>query len=140
MLNAITQLNYLAVLVVAVVGFAVGWLWYSPALFAKSWMTEMKLTEEMIKAANPKMCRLFTTSFIYTLISTFAIAALIKAHGSPGPVNGALFGAFVGTLVSGARLMNSGLWEHRSCRLQCINVGHEIALFTLQGAIFGVWR
>jgi hypothetical protein len=30
--------------------------------------------------------------------------------------------------------------ENRSDRLLTITLGHEIVLFTLQGAIFGVWR
>ena len=39
------QINYLAVLVATIVGFAVGGLWYSPLCCGKAWMTEMKLTE-----------------------------------------------------------------------------------------------
>ena len=32
------HVNYLAVLVAAVVVFILGWLWYSPLLFYKPWM------------------------------------------------------------------------------------------------------
>ena len=42
------HLNYIAVLVTAVVGFMLGGLWYS-ALFGKMWRTEMKITEEQRK-------------------------------------------------------------------------------------------
>ncbi|HEX2712884.1 MAG TPA: DUF1761 family protein, partial [Candidatus Acidoferrales bacterium] len=31
-------MNYLAVVVAAVAVFVLGWLWYSPLLFYKSWM------------------------------------------------------------------------------------------------------
>lgn len=141
MISALAHLNYLAVFVVALAGFLLGWLWYSPVLFAKPWMAEMKFTEETMKAAAAKgMARLFAAGFAYTLISALALAALIKAHGSENALKGALFGAFVGALVVGARLLNAGLWESRSLKLQAITVGHEVALFTLQGAILGVWR
>ena len=38
------------------------------------------------------------------------------------------------------RMLNGSMWEQRSLRLQAINVGHELALFALQGAILGVWH
>jgi hypothetical protein len=140
MIDSIPSLNYLAVLVVAVAGFLVGWAWYSPLLFAKPWMAEMKLTPESIAAAKPDMARLFGTSFAMTLLSTFALAVLVQTSGAIGIGDGAALGALVGTLVVGPRFCNGGLWEDRSTRLQAINVGHEIALFTLQGAILGAWR
>ena len=54
MYNALMVLNYVAVIVTAVIGFLFGWLWYSPLLFAKPWMREMNLTEESMKAAAAK--------------------------------------------------------------------------------------
>jgi hypothetical protein len=72
MLNAITHLNYLAVLGTALVGFMLGWLWYSPLLFAKAWMAEMKITEATMKAAAEKgMAKYLGKSFLFTLMSTF---------------------------------------------------------------------
>jgi hypothetical protein len=37
-------------------------------------------------------------------------------------------------------MLNGAVWEGRSSRLMAICVGHEVALYTLQGAVFGVWR
>lgn len=134
------SLNYVAVLVVTVVGFTLGWLWYSPVLFVKPWMAEMKFTQESMEASKPQMPLLFGKSLLFTFLSTFALAALIKAHGSENWMKGAEFGLFIGAVVVGTRLLNGGLWEQRSLKLQAINVGHEVALFTLQGAILGFWR
>lgn len=41
MIHTLMSLNYVAVVVVAIIGFLLGWLWYSPLLFAKPWMAEM---------------------------------------------------------------------------------------------------
>jgi hypothetical protein len=140
MMHAIQSLNYLAVLVTAAVGFLLGWLWYS-LLFGKAWMADMKITEETMKAAAEKgMAKLFAAGFAYTLLGTFGLAALIQAHGSENWLKGAMFGLFVGGFVVGTRMLNGSLWEQRSLKLQAINLGHELALFTLQGAILGVWR
>jgi hypothetical protein len=140
MYNALSQLNYLAVLVTAVAGFLFGWLWYSPVLFAKPWMTEMKFTEESMKASMTKgMAGFFIKGFIYTLVSTFALAVLVASREPANVVKGAGIGAFVGLLLVGVRMLNGSMWEQRSNKLMAINVGHEVVVFTLEGAILGAW-
>ncbi len=141
MMHSIQSLNYVAVLAVTVAGFLLGWLWYSPVLFVKPWMAEMKFTEEHMKEAMKQgMAKHFIKGFLFTLLGTLGLAVLINAHGSVGWLPGAELGGFVGLVVVGARMLNSSVWENRSFRLLTINVGHEVALFTLQGAILGVWR
>jgi len=128
------------VVVVAIAGFFLGWLWYSPVLFAKSWMAEMKISPESIKEGNYNMPKLFGTALILTLMSTFALAWLITALHSESAFKGEELGAMVGLLLVGTRLTNGGLWEQRSCRLLAITIGHEVVLFTMQGAILAAWR
>lgn len=141
MMHALMTLNYVAVLVVAAIGFLLGWLWYSPALFAKPWMAEMKLTEEKMKECmKGGMAKYCVQGFVYTLVSTFGLAVLIQAHGSENWLKGAEFGAFVGLVVIGGQMLNCGVWEQRSGKLQAINLGHIVVLFAVQGAILGVWR
>ncbi len=140
MLNALTHLNYVAVLVTALAGFSVGWLWFSPVLFAKAWMTEMKLTPERLKEGHYNMGKIFGTSFVVTLLSTLGLAVLIAATGAAGALRGAELGVWVGALIVGTRMINGGLWELRSLRLNAICVGHEVVMFAVQGAILGVWR
>jgi hypothetical protein len=141
MTNAFMFLNYVAVLVVAVIGFLFGWLWYSPLMFARPWIAEMKMTDEMMKASMGKgMGFRLIKGFIFTLVSTLGLALLIMAHGTENAPKGAVFGLIVGGAIVGARMLNSAVWENRSFKLQAITVGHELILFALQGAIFGVWR
>jgi hypothetical protein len=141
MTRAIFTLNPIEVLTVAVIGFLLGWLWHSPLLFAKPWMAEMKIGEEQMKAIAAKgMARYFILGFLFTLISTFGLAAFMNAHRPTWWGGGALVGGFFGLCVVGARLINCGVWEQRSWRLMAINVGHEVALFTVQGTILAVWR
>ena len=46
-----SQINFLAVIVSALSSFLIGGLWYSPALFGKSWMKEAGLSEKETKSA-----------------------------------------------------------------------------------------
>jgi len=141
MLQVLSGLNYPLVAAVALAGFFFGWLWYSPWLFAKPWMAEMKIDEATVRGLGQgEVAKRFVRGFLYTALSSFGLAALLAAHGSAGWVKGAQFGVFVGVTIAGARLLNAGLWEGRSGKLQAITLGHEVALFALQGALLGAWR
>ena len=65
------DVNLLAVLVCGVAAMAVGFLWYSPLLFAKPWVKEMGYdmndkakTDEMRKTAGPA----YSASFVGSLL------------------------------------------------------------------------
>jgi len=65
-------INYLAVLVAALIPMAVGALWYSPALFAKKWMALVGKTEEEMKNVNPM--KAYGISFLTSLIMAYVLA------------------------------------------------------------------
>ena len=55
----ISEINYLAVIVAAIVGFSIGSLWYGP-LFGKTWNREVGFREEK----HPASTLLFTFVFV----------------------------------------------------------------------------
>ena len=142
MRDVIAQLNYLHVLVVTVAGFIVGCLWSHGPLFGRQWLTEMRLTPESMEAAIRKqgMAGFLLKGLGFALLSTFGLAALLAAYGSPDWKHGAALGAFIGLFGPGMRLSNHALWENHSFKLQAINLGHEVAVYALQGAILGAWH
>lgn len=141
MMHAIAHLNYLAVIVSSIAGFMIGWVWYSPVMFSKPWMAEMKFDEATMKAAAAKgMGKTLGTAFVFTAVMTWALAVLIAAHGSAGWLAGAKFGGFVGVCLLGATAAVNYQFEQRSWKLWAINVGHEVAVCVVAGAILGVWR
>lgn len=139
MLHVIQTLNCLHVFVVAVAGFFLGWLWYT-GMFGRAYKEEMKITPQAMEDCKGKMGKMMAVAFLFTLLSTFGLAVLVEAHRSAGALKGAELGAFVGAVVVGGRMLNSAVWEGRSARLLRINIGHEIVLFALQGALLGLWR
>jgi hypothetical protein len=139
MINAIKSLNPLAVIVVSIIAFVFGGLWFSPLLFAKAWMAEVKITPESAKAAGWGKSRM-AAAFLLTVVSTFALAVLLAAHGTCSPLKGARLGLFVGAALVGARKATTDLFEMRSLRYFLIVSGHDVAQFTLTGAILAVWR
>jgi hypothetical protein len=143
MRNAIIHLNYIHVLVVTVAGFIFGCLWLHGPLFGKQWLAEMKITKEAMEAMMKERgvgMKYLLKGLGFTLLSTFGLAVLIAVHGSANWKHGAAFGAFVGLFGPGVRLLDFAMWDHKSVKLQAINLGHEVAIYALQGAILGAWH
>jgi hypothetical protein len=138
MLSAFHELNYFpAVLAATVAGFLFGAVWYS-LLFGKAWQAEINLPPGP-PGEKPGMARALLKGFFCTFVSTVALCWLIALAGTTGSRHGAALGAGVGLLLVGARFANNAVWERRSCKLIAINVGHEVLLFALQGAILARW-
>jgi hypothetical protein len=140
MISAFQSLHPLKVLVVALLGFCLGGLWYSPLLFVKAWLKEMKLTPEMIKARGEGSRLVMPAAILFTIVSTFALAAIVAAHNPPGALKGAELGALVGVGIIAARSAVNGLFEGRTLRHYLISAGHDVVLCVIQGAILAVWR
>jgi energy-converting hydrogenase Eha subunit H len=140
MIHALTHLNPVAILAVSVLGFLIGGLWYSPLLFVRAWMAEMKITPETMKSQSKGMFRTMGSALLLTLVSTATLATLLSAHGVAGPVKGAGFGLFVGAGLVAAREGTNALFELRTLRHFAIVAGHDVALLVVQGAILAVWR
>src|SRR5215475_8494145 len=90
--------NLLAVLVSAIASMVVGFLWYSPALFANSWMKLMgydpgdkEKIAEMQKSAGPS----YFMSLIASILAAFVLGKLIGLSGFSNAVEGLKIGLVV---------------------------------------------
>ena len=138
MIRALLSLNILHVVVVSMAGFALGSVWYSPFLFAKAWLREMRIDPADARAAGGGLT-LLVSAFVLTLVSTAGLAALISVAGPRTAGAGARFGLLVGLLLVAARQGVNGVFERRSLRHFLITAGHDVALCALQGALLGAW-
>ena len=126
--------NWLAVVVAALVAFPLGMLWYGP-LFRKPWMAATGVTLEQGRAANP--FRLYGTVLLLNLIACTSLAMFIGAGDWR-------FGLFAG-FMTGATFVAVGLgvtylFEFRRLRLWLINAGYMTLFFSVAGAILGAWH
>ena len=132
----LSKLNLLAIALAAASTFLLGGLWYSPILFARSWMREAGLTEEQTRQAP--LARVFGFSALASLVMAFNLAAFIGPKASLG------FGLFAGAAAGiGWVAMSLGviyLFEQRSLKLWLINSGYQVLSYTLMGGLLGVWK
>lgn len=139
--------NYLAVLIAAIVIFVLGGLWYSPMLFAKRWIALQGRTEEQMRAdaAAANMPLLYISAFICSLIIAYMMAHFLGHMTGTGMIEpnaglGALFGfgAWLGFAAptSYATAIFSGTPKQK----WLIDSAYNLVSFVLAGAILGAWR
>jgi hypothetical protein len=128
--------NWPAVIVAALSGFAVGGIWYAPPLFGNAWMADSKLTAEEIQKGNK--AKIFGFTALFSLIMA-ANLAMFLAEAKTDVTWGATAGFLAGIWTFGAIAIHS-LFELRSWRYIFINGGYSIVSLTLMGAIIGLWR
>jgi hypothetical protein len=132
---AFLDINWLSVIISALVAFAIGGLWYSPVLFGKVWQTELKLSDERIKSSN--MPLIFGSTFILNIIGAMVLDMFIGKSGTLST------GIIAGLLVSIAWVSTSlginYLFSRKSLKLFLIDAGYFVTFFTVMGAILGAW-
>jgi MFS family permease len=128
-------INWFAIITAALVGFAVGALWYGP-LFGKIWMAEVGLTEEDAQKAN--MVKIFGIAFVLQFIMAYCLAMFFGNDITL--ITGALYGFLTGFAWVAFAITVNAMFEQKSWKYILINGGYWTIVFTLMGLIIGVWR
>jgi uncharacterized protein DUF1761 len=131
------HINWLAVLAAAVSTFALGGLWYSPALFGRAWMSVNKLDSAELAKSN--MAKIFGLAFVFALVMAANLAAFLAE-----PKTTATWGATAGFLAGFGwvtlGIATIALFERRSTKYVLINGGYMTVAFVVMGLILGAWR
>ena len=131
---AFKHLNWLAIVVAALVPFAVGGLWYGP-LFQKPWMALTGITKET--PGQNSMPLVMGMSFVLNLVIATSLALFIGG----GTWQFGLFAGFMaGFTFVGMAFGIVYLFESRPLKLWFINAGYQTVVFTAMGAILGAWH
>lgn len=136
------EVNYIVIGVCAVIGMALGALWYGP-LFGKKWMDiigvnseDMAARKEMQKNAMP----LYVTQLALTLFQVYVLAHYIKGWTELDGVVNALWiwAAFVMPTVAACAMWTTETGKIKWARF-LIQAGYFLVLFVIFGYILGNW-
>jgi hypothetical protein len=132
------RVNWLAVVVAAVVYFVVGALWYS-MLFGNAWMIGIGKTQAQIMAERPNPLMAFVITFICNLILSSVLAQVIVATGKATAMHGmrVAFIAWAGFIAT--TLMMNYQFEVRTFTLWAINAGYCLLGMLIICGILGSW-
>ncbi|MDP2036381.1 MAG: DUF1761 domain-containing protein [Ignavibacteria bacterium] len=133
--SAQMHINYLAVVVVTIIAFILGGLWYGP-LFGKAWMKETGITEEDAKKSN--IIKVFGLSIFLNIVIALNLSVFLGAKAD------LQFGLFAG-LATGLGWVSASigimyLFSQKSLKLFLIDAGYQTVIYAMMGAILGAWK
>lgn len=67
------EVNYITILIAAVVSMVVGFVYYSPFVLGKPWMKYMGYKKEDMKPEGSTMIRVYGTSYILAIVTAYVL-------------------------------------------------------------------
>ena len=137
-----TGVNFWGVLVASAATMIIGLLWYSPLLFAGSWMRLMGYDpgdKPKIAAVQKSAGKLYGITFLATALSAIVLAKIIDFTS----VNSVFYGMKVGFaiwlgLVATVQLTGA-MFGKQPTKLFLINTGYQLVCYLAMGAILAKW-
>jgi hypothetical protein len=132
------KLNYLAILVSALLWRILGMLWYSPALFGGTWMQITGMNDQLFAAMNPLL--IYVMPVVAALV-TFWVLAHAVAYAKAGSAGmGALVGFWNWLGFVGAIMFVALGFQGKPMALWYIDAGYDLVGLVIGGAILAVWK
>jgi hypothetical protein len=134
--------NLWAVVAAGAASMVIGFMWYSPFLFAKPWMVAMgydpgdkaKL-EEMRQGAG----MMYGVSLLASLLSAFVLGKVIYGLSIASALYGMKVGFAVWLAFVATVQLTDKLFGRRPLNLFLINTGYQLVCYLAMGAILGRW-
>ncbi len=135
-------INVWAVLVAAISSMVVGFIWYSPMLFAKPWtklmgydINDKAKMDEMRKGAG----KMYGLAFVASLLAAGVLRKIIMISTVHSAIYGikvalAVWLGFVTTVQ-----LTDAIFGKKPAKLYLINTGYQLVCYVVMGAILAVW-
>jgi len=131
--------NLVAVVITGLIGYAVAALWYSKAVFGKTWMKYSGMTKKKIDNEKKKgMGGRYFTSFLTYVLIALVIGIFIQFYPRTVP-----YGLLTGFLMWVGFVLTTSvtnvLWEEGKHELWVLHNGQYLLSFLVMGLILGIW-
>jgi len=130
--------QHLAVIVAAIVYFAIGAAWYT--ILSVPWLAGIGKSMDQLRAEVGPSPLPYIVGFVAIVVLCYALAWFIGRTHTAGAAAGAKMGFVVGLVVIGGALALNYGFEWRPVTLWLINVGYDVIGLLVAGAIIGGWN
>lgn len=120
-MEILNSISYVGVIIAAIAGMLVGFLWYSDFLFVKKWMELSKISPKQME--NTSMAVSAGMGFGVTFVLTLCLASMYHYFGS---LESALMALEFLLFFVAVESLGGLIWEKIPLTLYLINVGHKI--------------
>lgn len=131
------EINYIVVLIVAVVNYVIGAIWYSPALFGPRWMLAVGKSEQDLKRTNMGVA--YAGAFISAVMMAYVLALFIGFAQAKTILSGAGIGLWAWVGFVAAPKLSNYLFSSWPRDLYLINNGYQLVSLLVMGALLAVW-
>ncbi len=135
------KLNYPAVIVAAIVDFALGAGWFT--FFAKPWIADLRLSTEEIAYYQSHMTpQPYLIAFVCSLVMAYGLACVVTRTGDPREHTvgrGVRYGLGFGAVIAAA-ILTELMFEKHGARFIAIAAGYPFLGMIIMGTIIGAWR
>ena len=141
------SMNWLAILVSALIPLIIGSIWYHPKAFGTVWMNATGITEDKLKNMSP--AKAYIVALVLSVVLSFYLYINVLT-GGPDDMrhgqeiymtfkHGAAHGAFLGLFVVLPVLATNAMFEMKSAKYIFINVFYWIVSLALMGGTLNGW-
>ena len=128
------SVNYIAVLLGAVLNMILGTLWYGP-LFGNLWLRLINKKKEDIQGSP----WLYVASFAAAFIAALALALVVQAFGNTGFFEGLITGAVVWLGFVATVTLTFSIFEGPKLSVWLLFILYQLVIFAVEGGVFAVW-
>ena len=127
-------MNWVAIIVAAVVNIVLGSLWFSPLLFQKPWVALRVDKAPMSGTASPM---LYVITAVGALVSAMTLDWIIGLAHASTLLGGAIIGLYAGHGFVAPAVLSDNLFNERPVKLYLIVAGFPVVGLLVMGAIIG---
>ncbi len=139
----VVEVNWLAVILAAIAYMAIGFAWYSDALFGKQYRKEMGVGSDM-KPGKDFMTKMMVLGSLSAIIMAYVLSHNVAFSGAYLGATGVWLGLMTGFWnwlgYQVIIFINGYLYERKSVKLTVINASYMLVALLVMGAIIAGWR
>ena len=132
------RLNWVAVLVAAIVHFLLGAVWFT--VFSNPWTAGLRMSQEELEAykAHPNFWP-YVIAFLCNLVLAFVIARVLAIGETHTLFRGIRIGILVG-LATAVAMVTEMVFEMMGPTFMAISAGYPLVGCIIMGIILGAWK
>jgi hypothetical protein len=139
--DVLSDLNWLAVIVAAIVYFAVGALWYAPPVFGKVWSAAGGFS--LPEPGSRPSPAIYVTPLVGSILSAIALAMIAKASGTDTFKEGIVLGLVVAIGFAVSIAFVTAQFESTKPKPMvwgAVNAGYHVVGNLLAAIIIASWQ
>jgi hypothetical protein len=132
------RLNWVAILVAAIVSFLFEALWYT--VFMKEWLIGIGRTMEWLHNSGVTPPLQYAVAILCSIVVATVLTICIQASGEQTAVRGIIVAAVLWFGFIATSWATEYIFEVRSLQIYAINTGYALIDYMIIGAIVGGWK